>query len=83
MRKSTITTVTLAVLLSGGALYADSSHGGKKESFGEKRSSGVERSSRSDRSDQTYKRADRKSTRLNSRHQINSYAVFCLKKKKT
>src|SRR5258708_10594678 len=27
--------------------------------------------------------ADRKSTRLNSSHQIISYAVFCLKKKKT
>src|SRR5207244_5239487 len=27
------------------------------------------------------KSADRKSTRLNSSHQINSYAVFCLKKK--
>src|SRR5438552_14025871 len=26
---------------------------------------------------------DRKSTRLNSSHQINSYALFCLKKKKT
>src|SRR5438552_11801183 len=26
-------------------------------------------------------RADRKSTRLNSSHQITSYAVFCLKKK--
>src|SRR5260363_159325 len=26
---------------------------------------------------------DRKSTRLNSSHQILSYAVFCLKKKKT
>src|SRR5574339_997049 len=25
---------------------------------------------------------DRKSTRLNSSHQANSYAVFCLKKKK-
>src|SRR5574341_1618012 len=25
---------------------------------------------------------DRKSTRLNSSHQLNSYAVFCLKKKK-
>ena len=25
--------------------------------------------------------ADRKSTRLNSRHVLNSYAVFCLKKK--
>src|SRR5256885_5390942 len=27
--------------------------------------------------------ADRKSTRLNSRHLVISYAVFCLKKKKT
>src|SRR5438552_14167545 len=27
-------------------------------------------------------RVDRKSTRLNSSHQISSYAVFCLKKKK-
>src|SRR5258708_9752557 len=27
-------------------------------------------------------RSDRKSTRLNSSHQIISYAVFCLKKKK-
>src|SRR5258708_9692563 len=35
----------------------------------------------------TYRQAgatpDRKSTRLNSSHQIISYAVFCLKKKKT
>src|SRR5258708_11422038 len=29
----------------------------------------------------TPKRRDRKSTRLNSSHQIISYAVFCLKKK--
>src|SRR5258708_18484575 len=29
-----------------------------------------------------YVQADRKSTRLNSSHQIISYAVFCLKKKK-
>src|SRR5258708_17386404 len=29
------------------------------------------------------KEADRKSTRLNSSHQIISYAVFCLKKKKS
>src|SRR5437867_10088674 len=28
-------------------------------------------------------RLDRKSTRLNSSHRTNSYAVFCLKKKKT
>src|SRR5207244_9319340 len=30
-----------------------------------------------------YEITDRKSTRLNSSHQIISYAVFCLKKKKT
>src|SRR5258708_29306828 len=30
----------------------------------------------------TRPRVDRKSTRLNSSHQIISYAVFCLKKKK-
>src|SRR5258708_21499649 len=30
-----------------------------------------------------WERSDRKSTRLNSSHQIISYAVFCLKKKKT
>src|SRR5258708_15384478 len=29
-----------------------------------------------------FERRDRKSTRLNSSHQIISYAVFCLKKKK-
>src|SRR5438552_13272227 len=29
-----------------------------------------------------FQREDRKSTRLNSSHQIISYAVFCLKKKK-
>src|SRR5256885_12820483 len=30
-----------------------------------------------------YDQADRKSTRLNSSHLVNSYAVFCLKKKTT
>src|SRR5256885_5060262 len=30
-----------------------------------------------------YPREDRKSTRLNSSHLVISYAVFCLKKKKT
>src|SRR5438552_11595265 len=33
-------------------------------------------------SDTRLMQADRKSTRLNSSHQIISYAVFCLKKKK-
>src|SRR5258708_31309242 len=32
---------------------------------------------------QMFRCRDRKSTRLNSSHQIISYAVFCLKKKKT
>src|SRR5258708_33030640 len=32
--------------------------------------------------DRSGQHADRKSTRLNSSHQIISYAVFCLKKKK-
>src|SRR5258708_18771740 len=32
--------------------------------------------------DTCHTRLDRKSTRLNSSHQIISYAVFCLKKKK-
>src|SRR5574341_775752 len=31
--------------------------------------------------EQTYHEPDRKSTRLNSSHQLISYAVFCLKKK--
>src|SRR5256885_9829976 len=31
----------------------------------------------------TYTPSDRKSTRLNSSHLVISYAVFCLKKKKT
>src|SRR5258708_30089044 len=35
-----------------------------------------------DRQTRTNARRDRKSTRLNSSHQIISYAVFCLKKKK-
>src|SRR5207248_10363340 len=33
------------------------------------------------RADAREKRRDRKSTRLNSSHRTNSYAVFCLKKK--
>src|SRR5258708_18110744 len=35
-----------------------------------------------DHGDLGFGKIDRKSTRLNSRHQIISYAVFCLKKKK-
>src|SRR5215210_9098129 len=35
------------------------------------------------RADRRVRRPDRKSTRLNSSHRCISYAVFCLKKKKT
>src|SRR5258708_14118314 len=35
-----------------------------------------------DQPEAVHAKADRKSTRLNSSHQIISYAVFCLKKKK-
>src|SRR5256885_12273989 len=38
---------------------------------------------RSDRPDGLISGVDRKSTRLNSSHLVISYAVFCLKKKKT
>src|SRR5947208_13214195 len=45
-----------------------------------------QRSIRHERNHQAYRgkqdKKDRKSTRLNSSHQIISYAVFCLKKKK-
>src|SRR5438552_18195394 len=39
------------------------------------------RSARKHLTDASKKARDRKSTRLNSSHQIISYAVFCLKKK--
>src|SRR5256885_6189456 len=41
------------------------------------------RSARSRKISAAIKRPDRKSTRLNSSHLVISYAVFCLKKKKT
>src|SRR5258708_22624184 len=60
---------------------------GSSTSFGGKSWPGgvgtdVMRSSRA-RIDVSCASRDRKSTRLNSSHQIISYAVFCLKKKKT
>src|SRR5258708_8575096 len=45
-------------------------------------SSAKKATSRKARSHGEQARLDRKSTRLNSSHQIISYAVFCLKKKK-
>src|SRR5207244_11355142 len=49
--------------------------GGCDGSFGSDGSAGSDRAERAGRCE------DRKSTRLNSSHQIISYAVFCLKKK--
>src|SRR5258708_21659276 len=46
------------------------------------RTHGVEHRREHDRDDEIENHGDRKSTRLNSSHQIISYAVFCLKKKK-
>src|SRR5207244_12701726 len=43
----------------------------------------VERSHRARATDDLRRATDRKSTRLNSSHQIISYDVFCLKKKTT
>src|SRR5438552_12434975 len=43
---------------------------------------GVRGRRKSARRDRRLWALDRKSTRLNSSHQISSYAVFCLKKKK-
>ena len=42
----------------------------------------IERALEEDLGDGDFTSLDRKSTRLNSSHQIISYAVFCLKKKK-
>src|SRR6266446_10872444 len=41
----------------------------------------TDQSSRRDRKGCVRASGDRKSTRLNSSHRVNSYAVFCLKKK--
>src|SRR5436190_16714800 len=43
---------------------------------------GVVRADAMDQHRRERRRADRKSTRLNSSHTVISYAVFCLKKKK-
>src|SRR5436309_8972817 len=53
-------------------------HSGGDERFSRGPGSGVQEPARSAR-----KTLDRKSTRLNSSHVKISYAVFCLKKKKT
>src|SRR5947208_13148352 len=51
---------------------ADLPHGGRHAVLRDERAHEARRAAH---------RADRKSTRLNSSHQIISYAVFCLKKK--
>src|SRR5258708_21597174 len=69
----------------GGKLEAAPAHGELQRESGDRRSdlarrkiSGVHRFQRIP----SEAAGDRKSTRLNSSHQIISYAVFCLKKKK-
>src|SRR5258708_12906750 len=59
-------------------LFRSSGHCGEHYLFGERRPPGRELLA-DDELIST--RGDRKSTRLNSSHQIISYAVFCLKKK--
>src|SRR5258708_28451172 len=67
---------------SGGSAWRRSA----SRSFGGSVSRGLFSGSLSSRDGETRhasgRQADRKSTRLNSSHQIISYAVFCLKKKK-
>src|SRR5438552_12381597 len=61
-----------------GGGFTDTGFGTLFEDIFENFFAGGTRSSRRSRA----ARGDRKSTRLNSSHQIISYAVFCLKKKK-
>src|SRR5207248_9009064 len=57
-------------------------HRGRRR-LGHRDGSGERLGSRDRRSADPGSQADRKSTRLNSSHRTSSYAVFCLKKKKT
>src|SRR5258708_21371298 len=57
--------------------------GGRAEGAGDDVADGACDSHRHHDDDTRDDAPDRKSTRLNSSHQIISYAVFCLKKKKT
>src|SRR2546430_13555794 len=59
-------------------LFVHGGHGREAGSGKQKASAGPENSRK-----QCARNSDRKSTRLNSSHSQISYAVFCLKKKKT
>src|SRR5207244_12773891 len=66
----------------GNELYAVSAGGGEARRI-LRRKEGIEGPQWAGDSNSRQHKADRKSTRLNSSHQIISYAVFCLKKKIT
>src|SRR5258708_21336813 len=68
-RTLAVALVSLGAVAAAPALYADDSHGSHGSMMGRGMMGGSGM-------------IDRKSTRLNSSHQIISYAVFCLKKKK-
>src|SRR5258708_30085054 len=57
---------------------AEGCHDARSRQVAHEREADAEAGNRGERS----RHGDRKSTRLNSSHQIISYAVFCLKKKK-
>src|SRR5207244_12233856 len=65
-------------------IYAGAAGGVDDELFRDPHPPGIDNSdiSRRPRNGEQKSMQDRKSTRLNSSHQIISYAVFCLKKKK-
>src|SRR5258708_16711610 len=62
-------------------IYTLSLHDALPISFRDRWCLGIQRSQRRARGRRLCGWEDRKSTRLNSSHQIISYAVFCLKKK--
>src|SRR5438552_7152805 len=62
-------------------LYTLSLHDALPISPARRRAAGPLPLQRDDRVEHPLRETDRKSTRLNSSHQIISYAVFCLKKK--
>src|SRR5258708_30476746 len=78
----------LADLVAPNAIIPALKVNGKKQALQELAAKAAELSGQNERAIfeillQREKLGDRKSTRLNSSHQIISYAVFCLKKKRT
>src|SRR5947208_9623243 len=73
------TTLFRSIRLGPGTLYGSLD---RLERAGMVEESNARPAAKNDDERRRYNRLDRKSTRLNSSHQIISYAVFCLKKKK-